>query len=173
MARTTVLSLLCLAVLAAGSPVQGFDFASYKPGDLDEVLAMPKPKTGVDVISLQKLALNVTLESYAQKCGLAGVIKFSMSMLPTVYPREFVNALSGSKCVKVKSLKGTTVSLAIQDKVAEFLPQEVPLGSRMTAYCVLVCMTADGPGLIVAEFQTRKAAIDEQSRWVARLGTPQ
>jgi len=139
------------------SPALGFDFASYKPGDLDEVLAMPGPKTGVDVISLQKPALKVTPESYAEQCGVAAAIKLSMSMLPTLYPRGFVDALSMAKCIKVKSPKGTTVSIAIQDKVADFLPKEVPLGTEILVYCVLVCRTAEGPGLVVAEFKAPEA----------------
>jgi hypothetical protein len=151
----TILSFICLAALVAVCCAQDFDYASYKPGDLEQVLAKPKPATGFDVISPERFALKVTLESYAETCGLAATIKLSTSMLPSVYPKGFVDALNGSKCVKVKSPKGVTASIAIQDAVAEFLPKEVPLGTEITVYCVLVCMTAEGPGLVVSEFESK------------------
>ena len=152
-----VVALSCFAAVIAVASAQAFDHASYPPGDLDKVLEMPKPKTGVDVISLQKFRLKVTLESYERKCHVADMIKLSASMLRDMYPPEFTASLSKSKCVQVKSPKGVIVSLAIQDKVAEFLPKEVPLGSEILAYCVLVCMLPDGPGMVIADFQVPAA----------------
>ena len=158
MLRIKITTLLCLAALVAVTAAQAFDYASYKPGNLDDILAMPRPKTGVDVVPFQKLNLKVTLESYEEKeCGLAKLVRFSMSMLPTAFPREFVDALSMSKCIKIKSAKGSTVTAAIQDRVADFLPKEVPLGTEIQVYCVLICLTADGPGLVVTEFEAPPA----------------
>jgi hypothetical protein len=154
--KTTI--FVCMATLVMVASSQAFDYDSYKPGDLDEVLAMPKPKTGVDVISMQKIALKATLESYAEGCPAAGILKLAMKMLPSMYPKEFADSISTSKCIKVKSPKGVTVAAVIQDKVAEFLPKEVPLGTEVKLYCVLMCMTAEGPGMIVTEFQAPAAA---------------
>jgi len=149
--------LFCLAILVAGTGAHGFDYASYKPADLDEILALPKPQSGVDVSEFQKFAFTVSLEAYAEKCNAAGVLKLVMTMLPTVYPKPFAEALSESKCIKVKSAKGASLQVATQDKVAEFLPAEVPLGSNVKVYCLLMCMTADGPGLLVTEFEAHAA----------------
>jgi hypothetical protein len=144
--------------LVIATIVQAFDYDSYKPGDLDEVLAMKKPATGVDVISMQKLALKATLESYPEQgtCPAANVLKLTMKMLPSIYPKEFADAISMTKCIKVKSPKGVTVGAIIQDKVADFLPKEVPLGTEIQLYCVLMCMTPEGPGMIVTEFKAPK-----------------
>jgi hypothetical protein len=156
--RIKLTTILCLAAFATVAGAQGFDFASYKPGDLDDILAMPRPKTGADMGNLQKFALAVTLESYAETgCAMAKLLKFSMTTLPTVYPKGFVDSLSMSKCIKVKSPKGATFPLAIQDKVADFLPDEVPLGTEIKLYCVLVLVSADGPGLVVSEFEAPPA----------------
>ncbi len=155
MLRTKTTALLCLTALVVVATAHAFDYASYKPGDLDDVLAMPRPKTCVTMSDLQKLNLTVTLESYAEKeCGLAKLLKFSMSMLPDMYPKEVLDTLSMSKCIKVKTPKGATVSLAIQDKVADFLPEEVPLGAQIKLYCLLILMTADSPGILVSDFQS-------------------
>jgi hypothetical protein len=158
MLRTRTATFLCLAALVMVTAAQAFDYDSYKPGNLDDILAMPRPKTGVNMGDLKKFAFSATLESYAEtECAMAKLLKFSMSMLPTLYQKGFVDTLSMSKCIKVKSPKGSTFSLAIQDKVADFLPDEVPLGTEIKLYCVLILMSADGPGLIVSEFEVPPA----------------
>jgi len=153
MLRAKAAMLLCLAAFVLVAAAQAFDYASYKPGDLDEILAMPRPKSGVDVIPFRKIALKVTLESYSEKCPVADVLKLLITMSRDMYPAGFVNTLSQSKCIKVKSPKGSTVAVAIQDRVADFLPKEVPLGTEIQIYCLLICMTADSPGILVNDFQ--------------------
>lgn len=153
MSLVRVMSVFSLVALALACSAEAFDYDSYKPGNLDDVLALNRPKTGMDIITPQKLRLKVTLESYAKKCGVAGMIKLSAKMLRGIYPQPFVDALAMSQCVTVKSPKGVSVTLAIQDKVAEFLPKEVPLGTEILVYGILVCMTADGPGLVISEFE--------------------
>jgi hypothetical protein len=154
MVRIKIASVICLAICVMIAPAHAFDYDSYTPGNLDEVLQMPRPKSGVDVISLQKLQLTVKLESYAeQECALSKTIQLSMRMLRDLYPQQVVDSVSMSKCVKVKSPKGSIVSVAIQDKVADFLPKEVPLGTEIKVYCLLICMTADAPGLLISEFE--------------------
>jgi hypothetical protein len=153
MNRTRIAIYASLFALTVVGNTHAFDYDSYKPGDLDQILGEPRPQSGMTITGLQKLRLSVTLESYAESCGMGKALTFSMSMLPTVYPRGFVDAISMSQCIKVKSAKGSLASLVIQDKVAEFLPKEVPLGTRIDIYCVLIGLTPDGPGMIVSEFQ--------------------
>ena len=137
MLRAKAAMLLCFATLVLAAAAQAFDYASYKPGDLDEILAIPRPKSGVDVmISFQKFALKVTLESYAEKCAVADVLKLLITMSRDMYPAGFVNTLSQSKCIKVKSPKGSTVAVAIQDRVADFLPKRSHWGQK---YKSIVC----------------------------------
>jgi hypothetical protein len=95
---------------------------------------------------------------------VAAIINLTMKMLPTMYPREFSDAISMSKCIRIKSPKGVTVSAVIQDKVADFLPKEVPLGTEVKLYCVLMCLSAEGPGMIVTEFQVPGAAETKMSK---------
>lgn len=163
--------LSCLVALIMASGAVAFDYASYKPGDIDEILAMPRPKTGVTLSDLQKVALKVTLESYAQEgCSMAGVLKFSMTMLPTVYPKELMDTLSKSKCINVRSPKGSVVTVAIQDKVADFLPEEVPLGTEIQVYCLLIAMTDKGPGILVSEFEAPEPPTDAPLMGAAARG---
>ncbi len=154
MLRIKASTILCLGVLVAFANAYAFDFASYKPEDLDDILAQPKPKTGATMSDPRKVNFTVTLESSAEEgCGLAAFLKFSMSILPTVYPKVLLDTLSRSKCIKVKSAKGSIITVAIQDQVAEFLPAEVPLGSRLQVYCLWIATTTDGPAILVSEFQ--------------------
>lgn len=151
---TVLLAFMVSATTAAG---YNFDFDSYKPTPLEEILRAKRPKTGVDVGMPRKFRCTVTLESYAKpNCGPGGLILFTMSMLPDVYSPQIKRAMSERKCIRVKSEDGNYVVLAIQDKVAEFLPEEIPLGSPVNLYCVLVCVAADGPCIVVTEFQQVK-----------------
>jgi hypothetical protein len=144
--------------------VHGFNFDSYPPGDLDDVLAMPKPKSGMDIGGMRKVRFRATLVSYAKpKCSLAGLVKLTVTMLPTVFPPGFANTIAQGKCITVKSSKGAVTTVAIQDPVAEFLPKEVPLGAQIDLYCVVLGTTADDPLILVNEFQALDGGSKKQA----------
>jgi hypothetical protein len=63
-----------------------------------------------------------------------------------------VEATPITRCVKVRSAKGKVQSVFIQDKVAEFLPKEVPLGSKLMLFVIHLYTDPDEPGLLINEF---------------------
>lgn len=151
-AKITAIIIVILFVVTAGA--QAFNYKSYPSGDMDKILEKHKPKTGFDISDPEKCCLTVTLESYAEtNCGLAGIVKMTMTMLPSLFPKDFQDSVAMAKCIKVKSAKGAVVTLAIQDPVAGFLPKEVPIGSTLKIYCILMGMASDGPLMLVNEFE--------------------
>lgn len=141
------------AFLAVPAARGAFDYAQYGPGDLDEILAHPRPETGTKVLGPQKFTFEVALVSYARGCD-AGFLKRTMIMGGA--PREAVDALPVSKCITVKTASGQTASMYIQDHVAEYLPKEVPLGSTFRVFCDFLFLSKDGPGILLNEFRSRK-----------------
>lgn len=149
--RGIVGSIGFLVFLAAPAAGWAFNFDRYKPGDLDELLSEQRPASGNKVLAPQKLNIEVTLVSYAVSCN-AGFLKRTMIMLGV--PREVVAGVAITKCIKVKSPKGQTASMYVQDTVAEYLPGEVPLGSVINVYGDYLFLGKDGPGILVNEFRS-------------------
>ena len=142
-----LLTALTLPV-AAGA----FNFAQYNSGDLDQILAAPRPESGVNLLSPQKLRFEVSLLSYAKSCNTK-FLNRSMVMLGA--PQQMVDTLPISKCIQVKTEKGKNATMYIQDKVAESLPQEAPLGSALNIFGDFLFLSKDGPGILVNEFQVK------------------
>ncbi len=130
-----------------------FDYAQYKTGDLDEILNQKRPDSDVKVLAPQKLRFEVTLVAYAENCN-TGFLKRTMVMLGA--SKEAVDRVPISKCIKVKSAKGRTASLYIQDSVSEFLPKEVSLGRKITVFSDYLFVGKDGPGILLNEYQNGK-----------------
>ncbi len=118
-----------LAALAA-APAFAFDYARYQPADLDDILAQPRPKTGLDLHGATPLRLEVKLVSYEEGCAVEAIGP-AMRMLN--FAKEVIDSLQASRCIKVRSAKGNETLLFIQDVVRAFLPREVPLGSTVSA----------------------------------------
>ena len=127
-----------------------FDFARYKNGSLDEILTQKRPDSDIKVLAPQKLRFEVTLTAYAESCN-TGFLKQTMVMLGV--PKEKVEQVPISKCIKVKSSKGKIATMYIQDSVSEFLPKEVPLGTKIAVFSDYLFLGKDGPGLLLNEFQ--------------------
>ena len=68
-------------------------------------------------------------------------------------PKELAEQTQISKCITIKSAKGATAQLFIQDKVAEYLPREVKLGEYIEIFCDFLYVGSTGPGLLVNEFK--------------------
>jgi hypothetical protein len=134
--------------LAATVAAWGFDYGRYQAADLDDLLAQKRPGAGIDIYG-PPLRITVALESYAQSCNTALLKK---AMIAAAVPRERVEAGQIGGCIKVRSTKGQVATLFIQDKVAAFLPNEVPLKSQVTFFVMHVFTGPDGPGLLVNEF---------------------
>jgi hypothetical protein len=114
MRRLSVVAGLA-AVLAA--PALAFDYARYEEADLDDLLAQPRPRTGLDVNDAKPLRLKVMLVSYDEACA-TGSIMVAMRVLG--FPKEQVDGLQASRCIKVRSAKGKETLLFIQDVVRAF-----------------------------------------------------
>ena len=139
-----------LVVLLGGSPALGFDFARYQAADLDALMTQRRPRSGIDLYAAQPLKLRVVLVSYAERCDV-GMLKKSLVVSGVVKEQD---ELGVTRCIKVRSGKGTRLRLFIQDVVAEYLPKEVPLGSPLTLYAIHAFTAPDGPALLVNEFRT-------------------
>jgi hypothetical protein len=67
-------------------------------------------------------------------------------------PEDAVDRFSVTRCITVRSAKGRSLQLFIQDQVAAYLPKEVPIGSAITLFAINVYSTPDGPKILVNEF---------------------
>ena len=143
-----------LAVLLA-APALAFDYARYKTADLDDLLAQPRPKTGVDLNDAKPYRLEVTLVSYEETCAVQSV---AATMRMMGFTPDQIDGVQASRCIKVRSAKGAEVLVFIQDVVRAFLPREVPLGTGLTLFVIHLYTGQEGPGLLVNEFEAPKAA---------------
>lgn len=71
-------------------------------------------------------------------------------------PKETVDTLPISKCIKVKTAQGNSSTLYIQDQVAEYLPKEIPLGGVLRVFVDYIFIGSEGPGILLNEFQAPK-----------------
>ena len=146
------LAHLAALVVALGSPsAWGFDFSRYEATDLDALMTQPRPRSGVDIYPARPLKLKVKLLSYAEGCQTSLLKK---TMITAGIPKDQVDALQVTGCIKVRSAKGRELRMFIQDVVSSFLPKEVPLGSPVTLSAIHVFTSAAGLGLLVNEFST-------------------
>src|SRR3954463_3804696 len=92
--------LLAFAVVA-GSPAEAaFDYARYKDATLDDLLALPRPSSGVDIKPAAPFKVEVTLSDVGGACS-AELLKRSMMM--SGFTKQQVDALGVSHCIKVRS----------------------------------------------------------------------
>ena len=149
------LRLAAMLVAFLATPALAFDFARYQAADLDEILAQPRPQTGLDIYGAKPLRLEVKLVSYDETCAIQAI---PMAMRMIGIPKEQVDGVQATRCIKVRSARGKEALVFIQDVVRAHLPGEVPLGSPVTLFAVHLFTTPQGPGLLVNEFEAPKAA---------------
>ena len=146
----------CLALMAPSfvcvRAAQGFDYARYQPVDLDELIARKRPADGADLYRAVPMKITVRPAAYGEPCPV-GFLKKTMQMMGS--PLD--GAVAITRCVNVRSAKNKVVPLFVQDRVAEFLPKEVPIGSVLTLYVVHMFTTSDQVGLLVNEFSAGDA----------------
>ena len=161
-----------MVVLLGFSSAWGFDYTRYQATDLDALMAQPRPRTGVDLYPARPLKLKVTLASYPEPCQ-SGLL--TRTMITAGIPKNQVDTLQVSGCIKVRSAGGKELRIFIQDVVASFLPRQVPLGASVNLFAIHVFTSPEGPGLLVNEFSTddggnpAKAATSDQA---AKASTP-
>ncbi len=145
--------LVVLFAVLAFSPAFAADSKKYNYGNLDEIVMLPRPTMGVQMVMPQKLRFRLFLTQQPQPCNTA-FIKRAMVMQGT--PKEVVEQTPITKCISVRTVKGSTATFFIQDKVAETLSQQVKLGQPVDLLCDFLFLEKSGPGILVNEFQPTK-----------------
>jgi len=149
--RTSKFAFLATGlILFSALKALGFDYASYRPADLDEVIEQRRPTSGIDIYPGLLLKITVALTSYAEPCNV-GVLKDSMIVTGL---KNWIETVPITRCIKVRTAKGRVLPLFIQDKVADSLPKEVSFGGAVTLFATHVFTNPEGPGLLVNEFSS-------------------
>lgn len=143
-------ALLFSFLFVALSPAYGFDFDQYKPGDLDQLMAAPKIKSGVKMVVPQKLHFRAVLVSPLQNCN-TDILKRTMVMQGN--KKEVVEKMALTKCMNLQSAKRATITVYIEDKVAERLSREVKPGEVLEIFCSYLYIGPAGPTLLVNEYK--------------------
>lgn len=145
--------LLFVLLFVSLPPAYGFEFDQYKPGDLDQLLATPKIKSGVKMVVPQKLHFRAMLTSPLQNCN-TDILKRTMIMQGN--KKEVVDKMALTKCMNLKSAKGSLLAVFIEDKVAERLSREVKPGEVIDVFCEYLYIGTAGPTLLVHEYKKIK-----------------
>src|SRR5262249_26548736 len=95
------------------------------------------------------LKLKVTLTAYGAPCD-TGLLRRSQIMAGV--PTEFIDKVKVTRCIEVRSARGKTLRLFIQDEGSSFLPKAIPIGGTVTLYVIHLFTDTVGPGLLVNDF---------------------
>ncbi len=132
------------------SSAYGFNFEQYKQGDLDQLLTVPKIKSGVKMVVPQQIHFRAVLAGPVQNCS-TDILKRTMIMQGN--KQEVVDKMALTKCLNIRSAKGAAISVFIEDKVAERLSREVNPGEVIDLFCTYLYITPTGPTLLVNEYK--------------------
>lgn len=144
-------ALVFTFLFAALSSAYGFEYDQYLPGDLDKLLATaPKIKAGVKMVVQQKLHFRAVIASPLQNCNTE-ILKRTMIMQGN--KKEVVDKMAISQCLNLRSAKGATLLVYIEDKVAERLFREAKPGTVIDVFCSYLFISPAGPTLLVNEFK--------------------
>lgn len=142
---------LAILMLAVGvGPAKAADLAEYKPNDLDQLLATPKIKSGVKLVVPQKLHFRAVLAAPLQNCN-ADILKRTLIMQGN--KKEEIEKLAISKCQALRSAKGGTLGVFVEDKVGERLVKETKPGMVVEIYATFPFISPSGPTLLVNDFK--------------------
>lgn len=141
-------------LLLGSAAAVAFDYASYKPADLDAFAAKKPSGPGVDIYPVKKYAFDATLVARAAPCRNNFLKR---EMLSSGIDQSFIDTVPITKCIQVKSAKGRKLSVYIQDALADSFAKEVPPGGRLTLYGVVIYVDQTGPGIIANDFKNTVA----------------
>ncbi|MFH0783913.1 MAG: hypothetical protein V2B20_18425 [Pseudomonadota bacterium] len=144
-------ALVLTFLFATLSSAYAFDFDQYLQGDLDKLLATaPKIRSGVKMVVQQKLHFRAVIASPLQNCN-TDILKRTMVMQGN--KKEVVDKMALTKCLNLRSAKGATLLVYIEDKVAERLLREAKPGAVIDVFCSYLFISPVGPTLLVNEFK--------------------
>ena len=131
-----------------------FDYTRYKEADLDVIVndktwVKEAPSMSLTLLEPTKLKFLVTLENPAYPCS-NGVLQAAMNMLGA---GEILKQVPINSCVEVKTQGGAIVKMFIQDVLVDYLAEEVKPGEKLILYCDYLFWNANGPGILVNEFE--------------------
>jgi murein DD-endopeptidase MepM/ murein hydrolase activator NlpD len=153
--RPSVLAGVMMIPLCGSA--SAFDYSHYLPADLDAIAARKPSGPGVDVLPLETYRFDVTLVSQAAPCP-NDFLKWAM---PTSgVEQKFIDNVSITKCIRVKSAKGRPLDVFIQDQLADSFAKEVPPGGKLTLYAMLIYLGTTGPGIVVNDFNAQQQPPD-------------
>jgi hypothetical protein len=121
-----------------------------KPSDLDQLLATPKIKSGVKLVVREKFHFRARLAAPLQNCN-ADILKRTLIMQGN--KKEVVDNLAVSKCQVLRSAKGGSLGVFVEDKVGERLVQETKPGMVVNIYATFPYISTSGPALLVNDFK--------------------
>jgi hypothetical protein len=147
--RLMIFILLSLLLVGA-SPGLAIDEGQYKPSDLDQLLATPKIKSGVKLVMPQKLHFRAVLAAPLQNCN-ADILKRTLVMQGN--SKEAVDKLAISKCQMLRSAKGGSLGVFVEDKVGERLVKDTKPGMVVNIYATFPYISPTGPTLLVNDFK--------------------
>jgi hypothetical protein len=137
-------------LLVALSSAYALDFQQYKTGDFDQLMAVPKIKSGIKMVVPQQIHFRAVLAAPVQNCN-SDILKRTMVMQGS--KKEVVDNMALSKCLNIRSAKGASGSVFIEDKVAERLSREAKPGEVVELFCTYLYISPAGPTLLVNEFK--------------------
>lgn len=148
--RRKLLTILALLLLTSTGPALAAELAEYKPSDLDQLLATPKIKSGVKLVVPQKLHFRAVLAAPLQNCN-ADILKRTLIMQGN--KKEEIDKLAITKCQALRSAKGGTLGVFVEDRVGERLVKETKPGMVVEIYATFPFISPSGPTLLVNEFK--------------------
>ena len=89
---------------------QGFDYARYRPVDLDELLERKWPTGGADLYRAVPMKITVNLAAYGEACPI-GFLKKTMQMMGSIWD----DAVPITRCVNAPSPDHFWVSICMED----------------------------------------------------------
>ena len=104
---------------------------------------------------MSPVKLDVTLASHGGPCPSQD---FKRALITSGMPKQDSDGLQVTNCITVRSAQGRELKVFIQDVVYGFLPDEVPVGDKLSLYAIHIYTSPEGPGLLVNEFLTPKSA---------------
>ena len=159
LSRAAIACLLLTSHVLLASQAWAFDYARYKPADLDDVIQrtrLPAGRSfnlaspGIEIMAPQKLRFAAELAQHPQACNTR-FLKMAMTMLGV--PTNLLDAVPISKCVRIRSARGKVVAMYIQDAMADSLSKEIAVGGLLVVFADLVFVESDGLGFLVNEFK--------------------
>ncbi|MEK6750326.1 MAG: hypothetical protein AABY83_14170 [Pseudomonadota bacterium] len=145
------INFLIWVFFAMSLHVHAYDMSRYARTSLDDFLTQTPPVKNLTLVAPRKLRVAAYLAGFARTCN-TDILQAALTLQGA--PRDALDNVSITQCIHATSLLGGhTIPMYIQDRVANHLPKEATIGARITLYVDYLYQGANGPGLLVNEFE--------------------